>query len=204
MHGPTPRSYAQRTPKKMKAAALRGALSDRAAHGRILVASALVDSDVPSTKAAIAALNEITEHQKVLVVARRGDEITWKSLRNVVDVHLLDPGQLNTYDVLVNDVGLEAIRECVTKPLEGMKVACYYGCQIVRPFATFDNQQNPTTMERIMATIGEKSIWFQTTGRCRRTGPRTGSVRSTTRRTTGLNGSGLTQERMTRTRRMNE
>jgi large subunit ribosomal protein L4 len=102
-HGPTPRGYDQRTPKKMKAAALRGALSDRARNDRIHVVSALVSGDVPSTKAAAEALGKVTEARNVLVVAERSDELTWKSLRNVASVHLLEPGQLNTYDVLVSD-----------------------------------------------------------------------------------------------------
>ena len=104
-HGPTPRSYAQRTPKKMKAAALRGALSDRARHGRVHVVSGVVDEalSVPSTKAAAAHLRSLVGSRHVLVVAERRDEITWKSLRNVREVHLIAPGQLNTYDVLVSD-----------------------------------------------------------------------------------------------------
>jgi len=103
VHGPTPRNYEQRTPKKMKVAALRGALSDRARGGRVHVVASLVDADVPSTKAATTALAGITSARHVLVVARREDELTWKSLRNVGSVHLLDPGQLNTYDVLISD-----------------------------------------------------------------------------------------------------
>jgi large subunit ribosomal protein L4 len=103
VHGPTPRSYAQRTPKKMKAAALRGALSDRARHGRVHVVSALVDGDVPSTRSAVAALANLSERRHVLVVVERGDVLTWKSLRNSPAVHLLAPDQLNTYDVLVSD-----------------------------------------------------------------------------------------------------
>ena len=102
-HGPTPRGYEQRTPKKMKAAALRGALSDRARNDRIRVVSALVSGDVPSTKAAAEALSKVTDTRNVLVVAERSDELTWKSLRNVASVHLLEPGQLNTYDVLISD-----------------------------------------------------------------------------------------------------
>ena len=103
VHGPVPRDYEQRTPKKMKAAALRGALSDRARGDRVHVVSALVDGDVPSTKAAAAALSKISDAQHVLVVLERDDELTWKSLRNVPTVHLLEPGQLNTYDVLISD-----------------------------------------------------------------------------------------------------
>jgi large subunit ribosomal protein L4 len=103
VHGPTPRSYAQRTPKKMKAAALRGALSDRARNGRIHVVTGLLEGDAPSTRAAVTVLANLSERKHVLVVAQRGDELTWKSLRNAERVHLLYPDQLNTYDVLVSD-----------------------------------------------------------------------------------------------------
>jgi large subunit ribosomal protein L4 len=107
VHGPQPRSYEQRTPKKMKAAALRGALSDRARHGRVHVVGALVDGDAPRTKDAMAMLAEVTGITRggahVLVVATTADKVTWKSLRNARGVHLLDSGQLNTYDVLVSD-----------------------------------------------------------------------------------------------------
>ena len=103
VHGPKPRDYAQRTPKKMKAAALRGALSDRARHGRIHVVESLSGTDAPSTKTAVGMLAAISERKHVLVVAERTDAISWKSLRNVESVHLLAPGQLNTYDVLVSD-----------------------------------------------------------------------------------------------------
>jgi large subunit ribosomal protein L4 len=107
VHGPVPRSYEQRTPKKMKAAALRGALSDRAAHGRVHVVSGFTDDFTPRTKDALAVLETVLgtgpRHAQVLVVAAAGDELTWKSLRNVQGVHLLASGQLNTYDVLVSD-----------------------------------------------------------------------------------------------------
>ncbi|MGZ4664006.1 MAG: 50S ribosomal protein L4 [Frankiaceae bacterium] len=103
VHGPTPRSYEQRTPKKMKAAALRGALSDRARHDRVHVVAGLVEGDEPATKPVVAALRKIADSRHVLVVAPRSDELTWKSLRNCPQVHLLDPGQLNAYDVLVSD-----------------------------------------------------------------------------------------------------
>jgi large subunit ribosomal protein L4 len=103
VHGPKPRSYDQRTPKKMKAAALRGALSDRARGERVHVVSALVSGDMPSTRDALAALRKVTESKHVLVVAERSDEVTWKSVRNIPSVHLLEPGQLNTYDVLISD-----------------------------------------------------------------------------------------------------
>ena len=103
VHGPTPRDYTQRTPKKMKAAALRGALSDRARHGHVHVVTGFVDGETPSTKSALAALGSITESRQVLVVAARGDDVTVKSLRNAPQVHLLTPDQLNTYDVLCAD-----------------------------------------------------------------------------------------------------
>jgi large subunit ribosomal protein L4 len=103
VHGPTPRDYEQRTPKKMKAAALRGALSDRARNGRVHVISSVVDGDTPSTKGASATIAAITDRPNVLVVVERDDVLGWKSLRNVVGVHLLVADQLNTYDVLCSD-----------------------------------------------------------------------------------------------------
>jgi large subunit ribosomal protein L4 len=105
VHGPQPRSYDQRTPKKMKAAALRGALSDRARHGRVHVVANLVDEETPKTKAAVTALTAVTgaPGAKVLVVITRADEVTRRSLRNAAGVHLLEHGQLNTRDVLVSD-----------------------------------------------------------------------------------------------------
>ena len=103
VHGPTPRDYAQRTPKKMKAAALRGALSDRARHGRVHVVSSFTEGEDPSTKVAAAMLKELTEHRHLLAVVEREDTVNWKSLRNIDGVHVLSPEQLNTYDVLVSD-----------------------------------------------------------------------------------------------------
>ncbi|MER6002932.1 50S ribosomal protein L4 [Nonomuraea angiospora] len=103
VHGPVPRDYSQRTPKKMKAAALRGALSDRAGGGRVHVVSSLVSGETPKTKAALEALRKVTQSPRVLVVVDEADELTWLSLRNAPEVHLLDAGQLNTYDVLVAD-----------------------------------------------------------------------------------------------------
>ena len=104
-HGPQPRDYTQRVPKKMKAAALRGALSDRAANDRIFVVTNFVEGDVPRTKDALAVLAQVTDgaSRNILVVAQSDDEPTWKSLRNVPAVHLLAEDQLNTYDVLVSD-----------------------------------------------------------------------------------------------------
>jgi large subunit ribosomal protein L4 len=103
VHGPQPRDYSQRTPKKMKAAALRGALSDRASHGRVHVVSALLEGDAPKTKDALTALRSVIEANRVLLVLDREDEVTWKSLRNEPSVHVIMSDQLNTYDVLVND-----------------------------------------------------------------------------------------------------
>ncbi len=103
VHGPQPHGYAQRTPKKMIAAALRGALSDRAREGRVLVVSELVTSEVPSTKTALAAVRAAASSDKVLVVLDRSEDLAWLSLRNVVSVHAIAVDQLNAYDVLVND-----------------------------------------------------------------------------------------------------
>jgi large subunit ribosomal protein L4 len=104
VHGPQPRSYAQRTPKKMVAAALRGALSDRARDGRIHVVEALVTGATPSTKSALAALRGVvSDRANFLVVLERSDALTWLSLRNAVEVHIVAVDQLNTYDVLASD-----------------------------------------------------------------------------------------------------
>ncbi len=103
VHGPTPRDYTQRTPRKMKAAALRGALSDRARHERIHVVSEIVAGDTPSSKTALSTLRGLTERTHVLAVVDRSEEVARKSLRNLAEVHVLTPDQLNTYDVLVND-----------------------------------------------------------------------------------------------------
>jgi large subunit ribosomal protein L4 len=102
VHGPVPRDYSQRTPKKMKAAALRGALSDRARHNRVHVVSGVVEGEI-STKAAKSLFGKISERKNLLLVAERSDEAAWFSARNLPQVHILEPGQLNTYDVLVSD-----------------------------------------------------------------------------------------------------
>lgn len=102
VHGPQPRDYSQRTPKKMKAAALRGALSDRARHSRIHVVTGVVESGI-STKAAKTLLGKISERSNLLLVVDRADEAAWLSARNLPQVHILEPGQLNTYDVIVSD-----------------------------------------------------------------------------------------------------
>lgn len=103
VHGPQPRKYDQRTPKKMKAAALRGALSDRARSGRVHVVAGFGIDGVPSTKTALATITKLTTRAHVLIVTQRDDEATHRSLRNVPEVHLLVADQLNTYDVLVSD-----------------------------------------------------------------------------------------------------
>jgi large subunit ribosomal protein L4 len=102
-HGPKPRDYSQRTPKKMIAAALRSALSDRARNERIHAVTELVSGQTPSTKAAKAFLAELTENKKVLVIIGRTDEVGAKSLRNLPGVHVIAADQLNTYDVLNAD-----------------------------------------------------------------------------------------------------
>src|SRR3978361_621570 len=103
VHGPKPRDYSQRTPKKMIAAALRGALSDRARNGRIHAVTELVEGQTPSTKSAKAFLATLTDRKQVLVVVGRSDEAGVKSVRNLPGVHILSPDQLNTYDVLRSD-----------------------------------------------------------------------------------------------------
>jgi large subunit ribosomal protein L4 len=109
VHGPQPRSYVQRTPKKMKVAALHGALSDRASNGRVAVVSSFVEGDAPKTSEALDVLRSAIGltgaklRGQVLVVAQPDDEVTWKSLRNVPGVRILADGQLNTYDVLVSE-----------------------------------------------------------------------------------------------------
>ena len=103
VHGPTPRSYDQRTPKKMIAAALKGALSDRARGGRLHIVEALFTAETPTTKVALELLTQIATSKHVLVVLERTDETTLRSIRNIPTVHILSWDQLNAYDVLVSD-----------------------------------------------------------------------------------------------------
>lgn len=103
VHGPTPRKYDQRTPKKMKFAALRSALSDRAANGRVHVVANFIDGETPSTKSALKMLASLTDRKKTLVILDRTDNVTWLSLRNLPSVHILVPDQLNVYDILNSD-----------------------------------------------------------------------------------------------------
>ncbi len=102
VHGPQPRDYSQRTPKKMIVAALRGSLSDRARNGNVHVIESLVTGETPSTKAALKALAEVGG-AKILVVLSRDEDVAWLSLRNVASVHALAVDQLNAYDVLNSD-----------------------------------------------------------------------------------------------------
>ncbi len=103
VHGPQPRSYAQRTPKKMIAAALRQALSDRARNGRIHVVTAFLEGEQPSTKSALTQLHRVVKERDALVAIARGDELSQLSLRNAPEAHVIYVDQLNTYDVLVAD-----------------------------------------------------------------------------------------------------
>lgn len=103
VHGPQPRSYVQRTPKKMVAAALRGVLSDRVRDGRLFVLDSIVAGEAPSTKAAIQALAACGDTRSMIVVLSRDEDVAWLSLRNVAHVHALAVDQLNVYDVLVNE-----------------------------------------------------------------------------------------------------
>lgn len=103
VHGPTPRDYSQRTPKKMIAAALLGSLSDRARGGRISAVEGFVEAELPSTKSARTLLEKVAPVKHVLIVLESGDELTLKSVRNLPNVHALSYGQLNAYDVLRAD-----------------------------------------------------------------------------------------------------
>jgi large subunit ribosomal protein L4 len=103
VHGPHPRDYSQRTPKKMIAAALLGALSDRARGDRLHVVESLALGDAPSTKSVVALLDSIASSKHVLIVLDYNDEVSRKSVRNLESVHVLDFSQLNAYDVLVSD-----------------------------------------------------------------------------------------------------
>ena len=117
-HGPQPRDYTQRTPKKMKAAALFGALTDRVRHDRIHVVEELVTGQTPSTKAARAFIERLTERKNVLFVVGREDVVSIKSAKNLPGVHILHQDQLNTYDVLNSDdvvFSVEALNSFVNR-----------------------------------------------------------------------------------------
>ena len=116
-HGPIPRSYDQRTPKKMIKAALRGTLSDRQREDRIHVIDQITET--PSTAASIAAVRQFSDRKNLLVVVSRTEDIAWRSLRNATDLHLIVNDQINAYDVLKSDDVVfteKAIREYITKP----------------------------------------------------------------------------------------
>ncbi|HHT32728.1 MAG TPA: 50S ribosomal protein L4 [Corynebacterium sp.] len=118
VHGPTPRDYSQRTPKKMKAAALRGALTDRVRHDRIHVVEELVAGQTPSTKSARTFIERLTDRKSVLVVLPREDVTAWKSVNNLANVHTLSQDQLNTYDVLKADdvvFAVQALNEFIAR-----------------------------------------------------------------------------------------
>jgi large subunit ribosomal protein L4 len=116
-HGPIPRSYDQRTPKKMIKAALAGTLSDRQREDRIHVIDQIAET--PSTSASIAAVRQFSDRKNLLVVVSRSEDIAWRSLRNATDLHLIVNDQINAYDVLKSDDVVfteKAIREFITKP----------------------------------------------------------------------------------------
>ncbi|NEK58147.1 50S ribosomal protein L4 [Geodermatophilus sabuli] len=153
VHGPQPRDYTQKTPKKMKAAALRGALSDRAREDRVHVVTSFVDGDAPKTKAALTMLQTITQARRVLVVLDRDDVLNWVSLRNVPQVHLIEAGQLNTYDVLVSDEVVfteTALAEFVAGPVKGK------GRDVVLP--DLSTHETPGGLPSIAPAEGEGTV----------------------------------------------
>ena len=125
VHGPQPRSYAQRTPKKMIQAALRGALSDRAREGLVFVVDQVGIGDTPSTRQAAIRLAAVGDFTRYLVVLDRKDETSWLSLRNLPGVHVLAVDQLNAYDVVVSDAVVfttAALEAFVAGPAKGKSV----------------------------------------------------------------------------------
>ena len=124
-HGPKPRDYDQRTPKKMIAAAVKGALSDRARNGRLHVVAQFAQGEAPSTKAAAAFLATVTQRKNVLVVLDRSDDLSYKSLRNLQTVHVLPVDQINAYDVIVSDDVVftkAALEAYINGPAKGVSV----------------------------------------------------------------------------------
>lgn len=116
-HGPVPRKYDQRTPKKMIAAALKGCLSDRQREDRIHVVDSITST--PSTQAAISAVRQFSDRKNVLVVLSRSEDLAWRALRNAENTHLIVNDQLNAYDILVSDdvvFSESAIREFLAGP----------------------------------------------------------------------------------------
>ena len=100
--GPKPRDYSQKTPKKMVRLALKSALSDRAASERVVVVDEW-NFELPKTKTALAVLDALDVEGRVLIVVNQNDLNTWKSFANLDRVHVIAPGELNAYDVLVSD-----------------------------------------------------------------------------------------------------
>jgi len=125
VHGPVPRSYSQRTPKKMIAAALLGAISDRARGSRLHVVDSLSIGEKPSTKAVSEYLTNVASSKHVLIVLQRDDEVSLRSVRNLQNVHVLSYDQLNAYDVLVSDdiVFTKAAFEAFVASKTGAKAA---------------------------------------------------------------------------------
>jgi large subunit ribosomal protein L4 len=101
-HGPKPRDYEQRVPKKMKRLALRSALTDRARDGRIKLVEGISFAE-PKTREAADALASLGMFGNVLVVLPEPDEVVEKSFRNIPEVKIVYPGNLSTYDVLYAD-----------------------------------------------------------------------------------------------------
>ena len=125
VHGPQPHGYAQRTPKKMIQAALRGALSDRAREGLVFVVDQFGIGDTPSTRQAAIRLAAVGDFTRYLVVLDRKDETSWRSLRNLPGVHVLAVDQLNAYDVVVSDAVVfttAALEAFVAGPAKGKSV----------------------------------------------------------------------------------
>jgi large subunit ribosomal protein L4 len=158
VHGPQPRSYAQRTPKKMIAAALRGALSDRARDGRIHVVESLVTGETPSTKSALAALaGVVADRANFLVVLERSDAVTWLSLRNAHEVHILAVDQVNTYDVLAAD-DIVFTRGAYEAFVNGTASASARPAAVVEaPAADAQAKAQPTTEPKSEPKTGPKS-----------------------------------------------
>ena len=121
-HGPKPRTYEQRTPKKMIAAATQGALSDRARNGRLHIVDSFKLGDKPSTKAAADIILKLTQRRNVLVVLDRSDDVSYKSLRNIQNLAVLPVDQINAYDILKSDDVIftkAALDAFVTGPSKG-------------------------------------------------------------------------------------
>jgi large subunit ribosomal protein L4 len=145
VHGPVPRDYSQRTPKKMKAAALRGALSDRARNDRVHVLSEIVPGNVPSTKLARTAIASVSERRRVLAVIGREDQPGWLSLRNLPNVHVIAPDQLNTYDVLVSDdvvFTADSLRIFLAGPVAAVKAKTRVGASTEATQATETTEED--------------------------------------------------------------